>query len=541
MEMDCRQVQHYLDDLLITGPTEAEPPEVEAHIRVCPSCAQQYELARETLASIRLSHKVQTSPNLKEQIMNAVAEIDAQAKRPREVPYRRAFQWRPLAMAAVAASLLAVAGLYHWFSPQGSGPTITAFGLLTRAAVAEEAIFNGKGIVHIVNEIVVKAVTNPELAQMRWLPVVSLEATGKLRFHQLRLPVKPGEEVTIADQAWYDPATRQFVRILMEADQLVFANSYDGDQVYSVEAGTTGALRIAGTPRSTDFRSPRSPAEFLGIAAGLPSALNEQDQSLVSSVGQTTLADGSPGRVVKVDFPRGGPEASNNTYLLFTIRTANDTIAEMEWCAEGESLLVIRRLKTETVEKPGVPWNLAGIEVPAGEPNRPSKVGIAPDMVVQDISIKRMIEKADFETYMFSSDPSWAGQRQITDILDLPSPPHRMFAITYRANDKRHVVLVQSYSYNKMLGPLVKTGKLVYESPKGFKVWSGPKDQWLAEILIQSARATIKDPPSKDCIGYALESPAGTFPCLAVNGPLSDSELHGLVDSLVPAKEYRGK
>jgi len=437
--------------------------------------------------------------------------------------------------------LLAVAGLYHWFSPQGSGPTITAFGLLTRAAVAEEAIFNGKGIVHIVNEIVVKAVTNPELAQMRWLPVVSLEATGKLRFHQLRLPVKPGEEVTIADQAWYDPATRQFVRILMEADQLVFANSYDGDQVYSVEAGTTGALRIAGTPRSTDFRSPRSPAEFLGIAAGLPSALNEQDQSLVSSVGQTTLADGSPGRVVKVDFPRGGPEASNNTYLLFTIRTANDTIAEMEWCAEGESLLVIRRLKTETVEKPGVPWNLAGIEVPAGEPNRPSKVGIAPDMVVQDISIKRMIEKADFETYMFSSDPSWAGQRQITDILDLPSPPHRMFAITYRANDKRHVVLVQSYSYNKMLGPLVKTGKLVYESPKGFKVWSGPKDQWLAEILIQSARATIKDPPSKDCIGYALESPAGTFPCLAVNGPLSDSELHGLVDSLVPAKEYRGK
>jgi len=181
------------------------------------------------------------------------------------------------------------------------------------------------------------------------------------------------------------------------------------------------------------------------------------------------------------------------------------------------------------------------LPISAGEPNRPSKVGIAPDMVVQDISIKRMIEKADFETYIFSSDPSWAGQRQITDILDLPSPPHRMFAITYRANDKRHVVLVQSYSYNKMLGPLVKTGKLVYESPKGFKVWSGPKDQWLAEILIQSARATIKDPPSKDCIGYALESPAGTFPCLAVNGPLSDSELHGLVDSLVPAKEYRGK
>jgi hypothetical protein len=34
-----------------------------------------------------------------------------------------------------------------------------------------------------------------------------------------------------------------------------------------------------------------------------------------------------------------------------------------------------------------------------------------------------------------------------------------------------------------------------------------------------------------------LESPAGTFPTLAINGQLTDEELHALVDSLVPAKQ----
>jgi hypothetical protein len=109
-----------------------------------------------------------------------------------------------------------------------------------------------------------------------------------------------------------------------------------------------------------------------------------------------------------------------------------------------------------------------------------------------------------------------------------------MFAVTYRAKDGRHVVLMQSHSYNTMLGPLVKIGKLVYTSPGGVKVWSGPRDAWLAQILLQSARATIHDPPGKNPIGYLLETPAGTFPALAINGPLTGNELHGLIDSLVP-------
>ena len=164
-------------------------------------------------------------------------------------------------------------------------------------------------------------------------------------------------------------------------------------------------------------------------------------------------------------------------------------------------------------------------------------------MVVPNVAVRHMVEKADFETYIFASGPPWAGQRVITDILDIASPPHRMFAISYRGEDGRHVVLVQSYTYNKMLGPKAKSmlAKLVYTSPTGVKVWSGPLDKWLAGILLQSARSTIKDPPSEERTGYLLETPAGTFPILAINGSLSDDELHGLIDSLVPAGESLGQ
>jgi hypothetical protein len=100
------------------------------------------------------------------------------------------------------------------------------------------------------------------------------------------------------------------------------------------------------------------------------------------------------------------------------------------------------------------------------------------------------------------------------------------------------VVLVQAPIYNLTFGAVVKAGTLVYTSPNGFKVWGGGPQKWYAQILLQSAQWLIKDPPSEDRIGYVLESPAGTFPALAINGPVTDDELHKLVDSLISAKEY---
>jgi hypothetical protein len=368
---------------------------------------------------------------------------------------------------------------------------------------------------------------------------VALGTTGKPEFNQLTLPAEVGQGYTVSDQAWYDPATGRFVRLLRTDNRPIFANSYDGKDVCLLDVGADGALQVVRRPASEEFRRPKSPAEFLGIAAGLRSRLGEKNEDLIRDEGEVMLDDGSKGRVVRVSFAQGGPEAEQDAYCLFTIRENNNTITQMELIAQGQSLLVVRRVKTETVTSPAVAWDLAGIEGRKAEAPRKAMPGIMKGMVIPNVPVEHMVAKADFATYVFSPAPAWAPERQITDILDVASPPHRMFGITYRAKDGRHVVLVQSPSYNKMLGPMAaKTGKVIYTSPSGIKVLSGPRDKWLAGILLQSSRAAIKDPPSNDRTGYLLETPEGTFPALAVNGRITDEELHGLIDSLVPAKRH---
>ena len=90
-----------------------------------------------------------------------------------------------------------------------------------------------------------------------------------------------------------------------------------------------------------------------------------------------------------------------------------------------------------------------------------------------------------------------------------------------------------------MIGPMVqKVGKVVYTSPNGVKVVSSSRDKWLAGILLQSAQAWIGEAASEDRTGYLLQTPAGTCPTLAINGKMTDDELHALIDNLIPAKEY---
>ncbi|MHC4799731.1 MAG: hypothetical protein ACYTF1_24110, partial [Planctomycetota bacterium] len=55
------------------------------------------------------------------------------------------------------------------------------------------------------------------------------------------------------------------------------------------------------------------------------------------------------------------------------------------------------------------------------------------------------------------------------------------------------------------------------------------------EIVLKAAEIS----PSDDRRGYVLESPMETYSTLTINGQLTEEELHNLVDSLVPAKEYK--
>jgi hypothetical protein len=324
-----------------------------------------------------------------------------------------------------------------------------------------------------------------------------------------------------------------FARVLKVGEAVVFGNAYDGRFVYDATVGPGSAVQVAGQAIAGGFKPPQSPAQYLGLAAGLKTTL-AQDDSMVQSVEPSTLADGAPVHIFKVGMP--GPDGQLQGWWLFKVRDDDTTIAEKECVLLGRSRFLIRRVVTEPVDKPAIYWNLseiAGASVPAAQP-----VSVTPDMVIPNVSVQHMVERAQFETYVFSTQPSWTGAVQITDCIDPVPPGGRMFFLTARAEDHRHIVLIQSPTYNNLSGRVAKGGTLVYTSPNGFKVWGGGPQKWYSQILLQSAQWFIKDPPSEDRIGYTLESPAGTFPALAINGPVTEEELHKLVDSLVPAKEY---
>ena len=101
---------------------------------------------------------------------------------------------------------------------------------------------------------------------------------------------------------------------------------------------------------------------------------------------------------------------------------------------------------------------------------------------------------AKFETYVFSSQPAWTGPVEIRDCIDLGSLGKRMFMMTARAPDGRHLVLVQSATYNRMLPKKIKDGTVVYTAPNGFKVWGGGPQKWYSKILLQSAHYDAQGP-----------------------------------------------
>jgi hypothetical protein len=539
------QMKEQLVSLALGELSEPRRSEVGAHAVECDQCRAELRRIEQVLqcAGRRrgLSGDEPLYESAKSGLLAAVSGEEEPKTTARPV-IRRAFRWRitmtsSIAKIAIAASVVIAVGLFGLLRPSATddSKSFRGLSLLTKACAAEESLFNGTEIVHIQNEIIVYAGSSdlPAGLDFVWLPMCPVKPDGQVQFNQLKLSAAT-ESYVVTDHSWHDPATGRFSRILKTGDAVVFANSYDGQFVYDATVTSEGVVQVVKQAISGAFRPPQSPAEYLGIAPGLKTALAEDD-TMVQSVEQGALHDGKPGHIYKVGMPdpNGRP---TNSYWLFKVRDEDSTIAEKEFILLGRPRLLVRRVLTESVQAPTIFWNLAEIEGTGTQASQ--QVSITPDMVIPRVSVEHMVERADFETYVFSTQPAWTGAIEITDCIDPASPGGRMFIMTARADDGRHLVLVQSPTYNKMLGTVVKQGNVVYTSPNGFKVWGGGPQKWYAQILLQSARASIKDPPSEDRIGYVLESPAGTFPALAVNGPISEEELHSLADSLAPAKKY---
>jgi hypothetical protein len=542
--MNCRECREWIDDLLLRDPDDAPPADVAQHLDECGECAGEHRLALETLEAITPRALAVASPRLKERILSMIpiaappeapTEI-AEGRRPVVRPRKRR-EVRMRSAIAIAAAVLLALTLFPFVPTRHSKDG--AFDLLARAKAAEARLFLAADVVALAGEIVVEPVSDAVLAEVRWLPLVSFRADGKPRFDQLQLGGDPKEGYTVRDESWYDPATHRFAHVLTLKGRPLFANSYDGRAVHLLEIDEQGHARIKGEPVAPGFRPPKDPSEFLGILAFAKSSMGDLDKGYsVRDDGPTKLADGTPAHVLLVIGP-GGSGPVIDSYARVTIRDDNHRIESLGVVVSGKTLYTVRHAEVDWHRDPQCGWDLAGLK-PAIEKDKVaanSPVRALADLVRPNVTFEEMAKRADFPVYVFGRDPSWSARRQILDILDLSSPPHRMFPTVYIAKDKRHVVLMQAHSLNALLGPKAHSGRLIYTSPAGIKVWDDKDSQMMAEILLSftGAAGLFAGPPVNDRTCYLLETPERTFPAIAVNGTLTDAELHGLVDSLVRA------
>lgn len=532
MNGPCSKIQEQILDAFLE-PSASQPQQaLSSHIQSCPDCATfQRDIEQQIQSLACLGQTLEAE--MPERISRCITALGQShpATPDNNHPKWRSFMLTHLIKISSAAVIAVAISLYALLGPERSNPGFPT--IIASAEAAENAWFNGQQCVYIKNEITVFPTTSGQQLGFTWIPMCAMKADGQLRMDQLKLTVTP-DAYTVQDQAWYDPATGRFIRQLDTDQDLAFANAYDGNMVYTTAMSQNG-LEIQKQIITGEFVAPTEPAQFFGLAAGLKSGLDEKSMMILDTQ-KDTLPNGATVHVFKVGIP--DPQGHVQAYWLFRIRDDDKTIAEKEFVIQEQTQLLIRRVSTEYVDAADIQWDLGELASRKVQPSQDTRVTVAPDMVVSNVSVQHMIEKSDFETYMFSQAPTWCDTVKITDVLDPVSPGKRMFLFTCRAEDKRHLVLVQSPTYNKMLGLVIGQGDLVYESPNGFKVIGGGRGKWMANILLQSAQHELKDPPSEDRIGFILQSPEGTYPTLAINGPVSDEELHNLIDSLMPAKAW---
>jgi hypothetical protein len=475
-----------------------------------------------------------------------------------------------------AAAVIAIVGIGSWaiFHNEVEKPMLSAIEILAKAqAIENNKLFAGDKIVHILSEITIyRSQYNPKTSEMlekmgdtkmtadelnkmnkelisswlvNWLPMMSLQPNGEQRLTEIRLSKDANQTYTIYDNSWYEAKTGRFVRTMDINDKVIFANSYDGQFVNNTETAADGKVLLKSEAVSANFKAPENPAAFLGMTAGVQQCMTDKCfNQPVQGITRDTLADGTPVHVYKVGFP--DPWGGLNTYYLFKIRQADEVIAEIEYVFNSQPQMVIRRVVSEQVDKPDYSWNLAELSSKELAGETPSAVTVSSDVAIPNVSVRHMVDKADFETYIFATDPNWTKSRTIVDVMDPMNPPARMFVIVYepKDNDTRMVMLIQSQTHNKYMSAMFKQAEgqgakfdwKMYAN--GSKVYrnTGSEAFW-TELCFKNSGVE----PAKDRCGYIVQSPAGTFQLIAVNGPVTEEELTGLVNSLIPAKDYQVK
>lgn len=570
--MNCAECKELLVGYVEGFLDESQKQTVAGHLNSCRSCRAELDVVTGLHKRLVTNGSVLARTCLENDVMNRIVReqnvrLKTTNKISKIVRIRRIIMKSRIIKLAAAAVVLIGISAAAWFSLNLNGPkSMSSFTLLANAYAAEKTLFCGAGgIVHIATEIVLYPMLERDTGELlrelesgvtednnlnfikswlsySWLPIYSLGADGQQRDIKLDIAKRAGEKITVSDIAWYDPATGRFTRVLRTGDQVLFANAYDGESIYVASKGPDGVLQINREVVTGKFQVPNNPADFLGIAAGIKGSVPQEHYPPIQDVATETLQDGSPVRTYKLGFT--DPWGKVDTYFLFKINTNTDVIGEIECVVKGKTTRVHRRVVAETVDSPELSWNLSELSAAAKEQ---TWVNVDTGTGASIVTIQQMAQRASIPVYIFDRDPSWTYDRKIYDLPDEASAPARVFSATYRGKDGRDISLTQGETFKRYFSTILlgiqEQGETVlwtYESENGFKALhqsdGGDKkgEMWWTEFALKSSGFE----PRANRVGYILMSPAKTFLVLAINGPVSEQELQGLVDSLVPAGEY---
>ena len=490
-------------------------------------------------------HKEQLEKQLLEKFVPA-----AQRQEHKSYPWSSIMKNRITQIATAALILIAVS----LFITNGNNDNqVNPFKMLENVCIAENAFFKSAGITHIVTEIKVfplpenyrkESVLTPETDvknlygpdlwfNHNWMPTLSLKCDGEFRMNQLKLANTNTESYIITDQAWYDPQTGFFKRIMEKDNQLIMGNSWNGTDIY--EAYSENGEIVNTKEAITDsFRAPVTPAEFLGMTAGICHSLSEGEGEFnFKSIGEDQLDNG-----IEVDLYRSGFEDYDGevqTYWLFKIEQETGNLAEMEFYIANNKQVTIKRTITEKIDNYDGGWILSEQEMNAGD----DTVSMNKDMYVDDVTVKHMKDKATYPTFVFGKMPKWCTERKIYDVIDPPSPGHRMFIVDYfNKTDNRHVMLIQSKSYNGMFVQFLKDDVdrkgAIFSHGEHHVYRGGPQEKWWTKVVLDSCNIEAEE----DRQGFLIWTGTETIPALVINGTTTAQELQDIIESLITSEQY---
>jgi hypothetical protein len=535
--MNCKTVQRQIIEMLDRKDDRQIDQNLAAHLKSCPDCASQYDEAKRTLETITPTQPIRASHNFKERVMSEIISIEQTFDSRRDNRTLHLWYMKPAFVGTILVLfLLSILVLDVW-EPwnRSTSEKQAGFALIHQALANETAFFQQDGIVHIVNEISIPAMSNEHLSKARWVPMTSIDHTGKVHYNQLQVGAKPGEAYSVLDEVWYEKSTGRFARILSLYGRAIHATAYNGLSVYSIQSRNDGNREIVGQLVTESFKVPENPGEILGFSIGLKNQFKNERPFPVEELDDETLDDGTILKVLKVSM--GKQSEFIDSSMILKIDKEKGTLVSQEILVDGSPMITQRHISHETVTQADIEWDLSDIDIE----QKPAVGSFSPtvmkDMVNEDVSVAHIAKASKRTVYICEENPAWTQKRVITDVADIVSPPNRMAIIAYLAENSKHVILIQAETYNKAFGGLVPRCNLQYTAPNGIKLYECAPLQKMSSMLLQSAYAVTKEKPSKDATCYLLETPDKTYPVLAINGTVSDSELHSVVDLLVSAEE----